>query len=287
MVAKAPSLAADEIFFDLEDSVAPDRKDEARANVVEALRRADFGDRGVGVRINGLTTPWWEADVTGVVGAGGRLDFVTIPKVEEPEEVVAVERALREAESGRGSSAAPVGIQVLIESALGLTNVDPIAGASGRLQALIFGPADMAASLGMPALSAGRLMPDYPGDHFHFAMSRILVAARAAALHAIDGPHLAIADLEGCRRGALRARALGYDGKWVVHPSQIDVVNEAFTPSREEYDRAVDILSAYERATREGRGAVRLGEEMIDEASRKMAVRLVARGRAAWGDAAT
>jgi citrate lyase subunit beta/citryl-CoA lyase len=286
MVAKAPSLAADEIFFDLEDSVAPDRKDEARTNVVEALRRADFGDRGVGVRINGLTSPWWEADVTEVVGAGGRLDFVTIPKVEEPEEVVAVENALREAESARGASG-PVGIQVQIESALGLTNVDPIAAVSGRLQALIFGPADMAASLGMPALSAGRLMSDYPGDHFHFAMSRILVAARAAALQAIDGPHLAIADLEGCRRGALRARALGYDGKWVVHPSQIDVVNEAFTPTREEYDRAVDILTAYERATREGRGAVRLGEEMIDEASRKMAARLVARGRAAWGNAAT
>jgi citrate lyase subunit beta/citryl-CoA lyase len=286
MVAKAPTLAADEIFFDLEDSVAPDRKDEARATVVEALRRADFGDRGVGVRINGLATPWWEADVKEVVGAGVRLDFVTIPKVEKPEDVVAAEDALREAESASGASG-PVGIQVLIESALGLTNVDPIASASGRLQALIFGPADMAASLGMPALSAGRLMPDYPGDHFHFAMSRILLAARAADLQAIDGPHLAIADLDGCRRGALRARALGYDGKWVVHPSQIDVVNEAFTPTREEYDRAAEILSVYERATREGRGAVRLGEEMIDEASRRMAAGLVARGRAAWGDAAT
>ena len=286
MVAKAHSLAADEIFFDLEDSVAPERKDDARATVAEALRRADFGDRGVGVRINGFATPWWEADVAAVVGSGGRIDFVTVPKVEEPEHVVAVEQALRESESASGAPG-PVGMQVLIESALGLTNVDAIAGASGRLQALIFGPADMAASLGMPALSAGSLMPDYPGDHFHFAMSRILVAARAAALQAIDGPHLAIADLEGCRRGALRARALGYDGKWVVHPSQIDVVNEAFTPTREEYDRAAEILSAYERATREGRGAVRLGEEMIDEASRKMAARLVARGRAAWGDDAT
>src|SRR5438132_8244884 len=138
MVAKAPTLAADEIFFDLEDSVAPDRKDEARANVVEVLRRADFGDRGVGVRINGLGTHWWEADVTEVVGAGGRLDFVTLPKVEEPADVVAVGRALLEAESARAASA-PVGIQVLIESALALTHVDPIARASGRLQALIFG----------------------------------------------------------------------------------------------------------------------------------------------------
>jgi citrate lyase subunit beta/citryl-CoA lyase len=285
MVAKAPSLPADEIFFDLEDSVAPDRKEEARTSVADALRRADFGDRSVGVRVNGVSTAWWEADVNGVAGSGGRLDFITVPKVERPDDVVSVEEALRESESASASS--PVGMQVLIESALGLTNVDAIASASGRLESLIFGPADMAASLGMPALSAGELMPDYPGDHFHFAMSRILVAARAAGLQAIDGPHLAIDDLEGCRRGALRARALGYDGKWVVHPSQIGVVNDAFTPTREEYDRALDILSAYERATREGRGAVRLGEEMIDEASRKMAARLVARGRAAWGDAAT
>jgi citrate lyase subunit beta / citryl-CoA lyase len=283
MLAKAPSLPADEIFFDLEDSVAPDRKDEARANVVEALRTADFGERPVGVRINGTRTPWWEADVAAVAGAGARIDFVSVPKLEEAHEVEMVEAAL--------GSAAPagerIGLQVLIESAIGLTNVHAIAGASGRLQALIFGPADMAASLGMPALSAGGLMQDYPGDHFHYARSRMLVAARAAGLRAIDGPHLAVDDLEGCRVGALRARALGFDGRWVVHPSQIEVVNEAFTPTREEYDRAVEILEAYDRATAEGRGAVRLGAEMIDEASRKMAEGLVARGRAAWGDAAT
>ena len=178
-------------------------------------------------------------------------------------------------------------MQVLIETALGLTNVDTIAGTTDRLQALIFGPADMAASLGMPALTAGGLLPDYPGDHFHYAKSRMLVAARAAGLRAIDGPHLAIDDLEGCRHGALRARALGFDGTWVVHPSQIEIVNQAFTPTREEYQRALEILSAYERATAEGQGAVRLGEEMIDEASRKMARRLVARGRDAWGDAAS
>ena len=146
--AKAPSLAADEIFFDLEDSVAPERKDDARATVAEALRRADFGDRGVGVRINGFATPWWEADVAAVVGSRGRIDFVTVPKVEEPEHVVAVEQALREAESASGAPG-PVGMQVLIESALGLTNVDAIAGASGRLQAVIFGP-------------AGRSLPQLP-----------------------------------------------------------------------------------------------------------------------------
>jgi citrate lyase subunit beta/citryl-CoA lyase len=240
----------------------------------------------VGVRINGVSTPRWEADVAEVVGSGVRLDFVTVPKVEHPDEVLAVEDAVARAEPTVGGWL-PVGLQVLIESAKGLANVEAVAAASDRLQALIFGPADMAASLGMPALSAGGLMPDYPGDHFHYAKSRMLVAARAADLQAIDGPHLAVDDLEGCRLGALRARALGFDGKWVVHPSQIEVVNEAFTPTREEYDRALEILSAYEDATSEGRGAVRLGAEMIDEASRKMAEGLVARGRAAWGDDAT
>src|SRR6185437_16663415 len=152
-------------------------------------------------------------DVLAVAGAGARIDFVTIPKVEHSSEVRDVEEALRAA----GPSGERIGMQVLIETALGLTNVDAIAGTTDRLQALIFGPADMAASLGMPALSAGGLMPDYPGDHFHYAKSRMLVAARSAGLRAIDGPHLAIDDLEGCRQGALRARALGFDGTWVVH----------------------------------------------------------------------
>jgi citrate lyase subunit beta / citryl-CoA lyase len=281
MLAKAPSLAADEIFFDLEDSVAPAHKEAARGSVAEALGVADVGDRRIGVRINGVSTPRWQEDLAAVVGSGARIDFVTVPKVEGPDDVKVVADAVARAEPTVGSWL-PVRLQVLIESAKGLSNVEAIAGASDRLEALIFGPADMAASLGMPALSAGALMPDYPGDHFHYAKSRMLVAARAADLQAIDGPHLAIDDLEGCRQGALRARALGFDGKWVVHPSQIEIVNEAFTPTREEYDRALEILSAYERATDEGRGAVRLGAEMIDEASRKMAERLVARGRAAY-----
>jgi citrate lyase subunit beta/citryl-CoA lyase len=140
----------------------------------------------------------------------------------------------------------------------------------------------MAASLGLPTLTAGLPLPGYPGDHWHFVMSRIVVAARAAGLQAIDGPHLLVRDLEGLRAMALRARALGYDGKWVIHPAQVEVVNEVFTPTQEEYDRAEAILEAYDRAARVDRvGAVMLGGEMIDEASRKMADRLAARGRAA------
>jgi citrate lyase subunit beta/citryl-CoA lyase len=263
--------------------VAPAAKEEARAAVVDALRGGGFQAPHVGVRVNAVTSQWWEEDVEAVAGAGGHLDFITVPKLEEATEIEQVEEALRLAEP----AGVRIGIQVLIETALGLTHVDAIAGTTDRLQALIFGPADMAASLGMPALSAGGLMPDYPGDHFHYAKSRMLVAARAAGLRAIDGPHLAIDDLEGCRQGALRARALGFDGTWVVHPSQIEIVNQAFTPTREEYDHAVEILSAYERATAGGAGAVRFGAEMIDEASRKMAEGLVARGRDAWRDAAT
>jgi citrate lyase subunit beta/citryl-CoA lyase len=283
MLAKATSLPADEIFLDLEDSVAPAAKEEARAAVVDTLRRGGFGDRHVGVRVNAIDSEWWKEDVEAVAGAGVRVDFITVPKVEEAADVEKVEEALRAAEP----DGERIGLQVLIETAIGLTNVEAIAGTTDRLQALIFGPADMAASLGMPALSAGGLMPDYPGDHFHYAKSRMLVAARAAGLRAIDGPHLAIDDLEGCREGALRARALGFDGRWVVHPSQIEIVNEAFTPTREEYERALEILSMYDRATAEGHGAVRLGAEMIDEASRKMARRVVARGQDAWRDPAT
>jgi citrate lyase subunit beta / citryl-CoA lyase len=283
MLAKATGLPADEVFVDLEDSVAPGQKEDARAAAVEALSRGGFAAPHVGVRINAVTSEWWEDDIAAVAGAGVRVDFVTAPKVEDPSDVERVEAALRASER----PGEEIGLQVLIETAVGLGNVDAIAGTTDRLQALIFGPADMAASLGMPALSAGGLMADYPGDQFHYAKSRMLVAARAAGLRAIDGPHLAIDDLEGCRQGALRARALGFDGRWVVHPSQIEVVNEAFTPTREEYERAVEILDAYERATNEGSGAVRFGAEMIDEASRKMARRLVARGRDAWGDAST
>jgi citrate lyase subunit beta / citryl-CoA lyase len=283
MLAKAPGLPADEVFVDLEDSVAPGQKEQARVAAVEALVRGGFAAPHVGVRINAVTSEWWEDDVAAVAGAGARVDFVTVPKVEDASDVERVDAALRASER----PGEEIGMQVLIETAVGLSNVEAIAGATDRLRALIFGPADMAASLGMPSLSAGDLMPDYPGDQFHYAKSRMLVAARAAGLRAIDGPHLAIDDLDGCRLGALRARALGFDGRWVVHPSQIEVVNEAFTPTREEYERAVDILDAYDRATNEGSGAVRFGAEMIDEASRKMARRLVARGRDAWGDAAT
>src|SRR4029079_3291152 len=173
-------------------------------------------------------------------------------------------------------------LELQIESATGLTNIDEIAAASDRAETLIFGPADMSASLGLPALTAGLPMPNYPGDHWHHVLMRILIAARHAGLQAIDGPYLVIKDLEGFREMALRARALGYDGKWALHPGQIDVLNEVFTPSQDEFDKAEAILEAYARDTdAQLTGAVMCGTEMIDEASRKMAEQLAMRGRAA------
>jgi len=282
MLAKGPSLPADEVFMDLEDSVAPLAKEEARGNVVQALKEGDWTGKTVVVRVNGVYTKWCYRDVIEVVeNAGQFLDCIMIPKVEYASDVSFVAELLRQIEETIGLDK-QIGLEVQIETATGITNIDAIAAASERSETLIFGPADMSASLGLPALTAGLPMPDYPGDHWHFILSRILVAARNAGLQVIDGPYLVIKDLEGFREMALRARALGYDGKWALHPGQVDVLNEVFSPTQEEFDKAEAILEAYEHATGvELRGAVMFGDEMIDEASRKMAERLAARGRAA------
>jgi citrate lyase subunit beta/citryl-CoA lyase len=281
MLAKAPSLAADMVFLDLEDSVAPRAKQEARQNVLEALS-SDWGDITVEVRINSIGTQWAADDLKTVIeGAGEYLDCIMIPKVEHAHEVMFVDHMLRMIETTTKLEKR-IAIEAQIETAIGLANVHEIAHASERLETLVFGPADMSASLGLPAVTAGLPMQGYPGDHWHSVLMTILVAARAAGLQAIDGPYLSIRDLDGLREMAARARALGYDGKWAVHPDQIDVLNEVFTPTQDEYDKAEEILVAYDRATRdEARGAVMFGNEMIDEASRKMAERLAERGRAA------
>ena len=282
MLAKGPTLPADEVFMDLEDSVAPLAKEEARANVVEALKAGDWAGKTVVVRVNGVYTKWCAHDVLHIVESAGRyLDCVMIPKVEYASDVTFVDNLLRMIEETTGLEKR-IGLEVQIETATGITNIDAIATASDRTETLIFGPADMSASLGLPTVTAGLPMPGYPGDHWHFILSRILVAARNAGLQAIDGPYLLIKDLDGFRDMATRARALGYDGKWALHPGQIDVLNEVFAPTQEEYDKAEAILEAYAHAADvEHRGAVMFGAEMIDEASRKMAERLATRGRAA------
>ena len=282
MLAKAAGLPADEVFMDLEDSVAPAAKEEARGNIIQALKEGDWTGKTVVVRVNGVSTKWCYRDVIEVVeNAGQYLDCIMIPKVEEATDVTFVADLLRMIEDTTGLENR-IGVEIQIETATGITNIDAIATASDRAETLIFGPADMSASLGLPTVTAGLPMPDYPGDHWHFILSRILVAARNAGLQAIDGPYLVIKDLDGFRDMALRARALGYDGKWALHPAQIDVLNEVFTPSQEEFDKAEAVLEAYRHATDvQLTGAVMFGSEMIDEASRKMAEQLAMRGRAA------
>ena len=277
MLVKARSLAADEVVIDLEDSVAPPVKAQARAAVTAALAQEDWGERAVAVRINGPATPWCHRDVIDVVaGAGEGLASLVVPKVESPGEIEFVDRlaGMVEQEVGR---AAPVGLQALIETATGLRHIHAIAHASARLETLIVGYADLSASLGLSTEAA------YPGDRWHHVLSTVLIAARDAGLQAIDGPYLAIKDLDGFRATAQRAHALGYDGKWALHPTQIDVLNELFAPSPEELEQARGVLDALEAAeSGEGsRGAVMHDGAMIDEASRKLATQVVARGAAA------
>ncbi|MGI8708494.1 MAG: HpcH/HpaI aldolase/citrate lyase family protein [Actinomycetota bacterium] len=282
MLAKGPTLPADEVFMDLEDSVAPLAKEDARGNIIDALKNHDWGDKTVVVRINSIDTQWAADDLKAVVeNAGQYLDCIMIPKVQHAHEVMFVDHLLRMIEVNIGSDK-EIGIEAQIETALGLQNIFEIAHSSDRLETLIFGPADMSASLGLPTVTAGLPIPGYLGDHWHWVLERILVAARAANLQAIDGPYLLIKDLDGFRDMSMRARALGYDGKWALHPGQVEVLNEVFTPPQDDYDKAEALLEAYKHSTEvDKRGAVMFGTEMIDEASRKMALQLAERGRVA------
>jgi len=282
MLGKAPGLGADMVFLDLEDSVSPLEKESARDKVVEAINSNDWGDTVLCVRVNAWDTEWTYGDVIHVVErASERLDELMLPKVQTAAEVVALDLLLTQIEKRTGRQST-VGIEAQIETAQGLINVDDICAASPRLETIIFGPADFAASTEMPVLTGGVQIPEYPGDHFHYVFSRILMAGRANGLQVIDGPFLKIRELDALRDYSMRTRILGYDGKWALHPDQVRVINEVFTPTQEQFDRAVDILDAYEKATmEERRGAVMFGDEMIDEASRKMATKFLVRGERA------
>lgn len=285
MLEKARSLPADQVFLDLEDSVAPLAKPEARKNIVAALTEGDWGGRVRVVRVNDLTTPWTYRDVVEVVeGAGAQLDCIMLPKVQSAAHIQWLDLTLTQIEKTTGLPVGGIGIEAQIENAAGLVNVDAIAAASPRVETVIFGPADFMASLNMKSLVVGALIPDYPGDPYHYILMRILMAARMHDLQAIDGPYLQIRDVDGFREVARRSAALGYDGKWVLHPGQIEAANEVYAPTQADYDHAELILDAYEYFTSEAggaRGAVMLGDEMIDEASRKMAQVVAAKGRAA------
>jgi citrate lyase subunit beta / citryl-CoA lyase len=280
MLGKAPGLGSDMVFMDLEDSVAPLEKEAARGKVVDAVKNQDWGDKVLCVRINAWDTPWTVYDVVEVVGnAGERLDEVMLPKVQNAAEVVALDLVLSQVEARAGLPAGHIGIEAQIETARGLINVEEICAASPRLETIIFGPADFAASIEMPVLTGGVQIPEYPGDHFHYVFSKILMAGRANGLQVIDGPFLKIRDQDAFRDYCQRTKVLGYDGKWALHPDQVTILNELFSPTQEQFDRAWDILEAYEVATEGDRkGAVMFGDEMIDEASRKMAIKFVSRG---------
>jgi citrate lyase subunit beta/citryl-CoA lyase len=285
MLGKAQGLPADQVFLDLEDAVAPLAKPEARKNIVAALTEGDWAGKARVVRVNDLTTQWTYRDVVEVVeGAGGHLDAIMLPKVQEAAHVQWLDLTLTQLEKALGLPVGGIGIEAQIENARGLVNVDSIAAASPRVETIIFGPADFMASINMRSLVVGALHPDYPGDPYHYILMRILMAARTYDLQAIDGPFLQIRDVDGFREVAKRSAALGFDGKWVLHPGQITAANEVYSPSQEDYDHAELILDAYDYSTSAAggaRGAVMLDDEMIDEASRKMALVIAAKGRAA------
>jgi citrate lyase subunit beta/citryl-CoA lyase len=286
MLEKSKTFNTDQVFLDLEDSVSSLAKADARANVVAALNEGGYGSRVRAVRINSVNSPWAADDLDQVMrGAGSNLDCIMLPKVSTTADVFWLSERLDALEEQLGLAPATIGIEVQIEDALGLVNVDAIAACSSRIETIIFGPADFMASINMRTLNVGLQPPGYTeGDAYHYVLMRLLVAGRAFGKQVIDGPFLGIKDLDGLRLTAARSAALGFDGKWVLHPDQIEIVNELYSPSQADYDHAELILDAYDFYTSAAggtRGAVMLGDEMIDEASRKMALVISAQGRAA------
>jgi malyl-CoA/(S)-citramalyl-CoA lyase len=292
MLEKAPTAGADVVFLDLEDAVAPDDKEQARANVIDALANLDWSACSVSVRINGLDTHWCYRDIVEIVeAAGDRLDTLLVPKVGTPADVHFVATLLSQIEQAK--TLEPINLHVLIETALGMANVEAIAQAvPERLEAMVFGVADYAASTQARTTNIGGANPEYAiltdadetggrerhwGDQWNFAISRMVVACRAYGLRPIDGPYGDFGDAEGYVAAARRAAALGCEGKWAIHPSQIPLAHEVFTPGEAEVARAHRILEAMEQAAAEGKGAVSLDGRLIDAASIRMAENLVAK----------
>jgi citrate lyase subunit beta/citryl-CoA lyase len=285
LFAKAAASDVDYVFLDLEDAVAPGDKEQARRNVIEGLRDIDWRGLGktISVRINGLDTHYMYRDVVDVVEqAGEHLDTILIPKVGVAADVYMVDAMVTQIEEAMGLTN-PIGIEVLIETTLGMANVEAIATSSPRLEAMHFGVADYAASCRARTTNIGGLNPNYPGDQWHEGLSRMLVACRAYGIRPIDGPFGDFNDPDGYMDGARRAAALGYEGKWAIHPSQIGLANEVFSPPAEEVDHARRIIAALAEAAAEGRGAAQLEGRMIDAASARMAENVVAQAAAIRG----
>ncbi len=278
MIAKAANSAADYVFLDIEDAVAPPDKERARANIIRALNEIDWRGRGktVSVRINGLDTHYMYRDVVDVMEqAGDKLDTILVPKVGVPADLYMVDAMCNQIEMARGYKNR-VGLEALIETALGMANVEAIAAYPHRLEALHFGVADYAAFNKARTVNIGGLNPDYPGDQWHFALSRMTVACRAYGLRPIDGPFGDFSDPEGYKAAARRAAALGIEGKWAIHPSQIALANEVFSPLPAEVTKAERIIVALKEAEAQGKGAASLDGKMIDAASERMAKNVIA-----------
>ena len=290
MFEKAAQSPADVVFLDLEDAVAPDQKEGARKNVIQAINEIEWGAKTLSVRINGLDTQYMYRDVVDVLEqAGDRLDMIMIPKVGTAADVYAVDMLVTQVEAAKNRQKR-LGFELIIETALGMANIHEIAKASKRLESLHFGVADYAASTRARTTGIGGVNPDYAvltdkaedgsrdvhwGDMWHYAIARMVVAARANGLRPLDGPFGDFADADGFRAQARRAAVLGCEGKWAIHPSQVALANEVFTPPAKEVDRARRILVAMEQAAKEGKGAVSLDGRLIDIASIRQAEALV------------
>ena len=272
MMTKAAGLAVDHIFLDLEDAVAPAEKPSARGKIVEALNNLDFGNSVRCVRINDIETPWAYKDIIEVVtGAGENLDTIMIPKVKHAHEVKWVDILIHQIEQDIGLKQR-IGIELLIEEVEGIQNVDEIATATTRLEAMVFGMGDYSASQGVDvkeAMSSGDSV--YPGDIWHYQRQRVVIACRAAGIDAVDGPFGNFRDPDSYEREATRAMVLGCVGKWAIHPAQVEIAQRVFSPTQEEVDRARKIVQAYDAAVARGEGAAQVDDAMIDAAS----VRLV------------
>lgn len=276
MIEKAAQSAADCVFLDLEDAVAPADKEPARKNIIAALNDLDWGGKTMSIRINGLDTHYMYRDVVEVVEqAGQNLDVILIPKVGVPADVYMVEAMLNQIEMAKGFEK-QIGIEALIETPLGMANVEAIAAAPSRLEAMHFGVADYAAFNKARTVNIGGLNPNYPGDQWHAALSRMTVACRGYGIRPIDGPFGDFSDPDGFRDGCKRGAALGIEGKWAIHPSQIELANDEFSPPEAEVERARKIIVALREAEAQGKGAASLDGKMIDAASERMAKNVIA-----------
>jgi citrate lyase subunit beta/citryl-CoA lyase len=282
MIVKAAGSTADLVFLDLEDAVAPAEKEKARPPVVAALNELDWGAKTRAVRINGTHTHWCADDLTAVVeGAGANLDIVIIPKVKAPRDVWFVDTLLAQLETKLHLPVGRIGIEILIEETEALARVEEVAACCPRLEALILGVGDLSASQGMRLGQIGTTDDRYPGDVWHYARNRMIVAARAAGLDPIDGPYGAIRNPDGYRREAMWAATLGAVGKWAIHPSQIDIANEVFAPTEQEIAQAVAVVAAVRDAEATGAGAATFDGMMIDAATARIFEGVLERARRA------